>query len=206
MGYVRLKPRRWPAERDNEEDLEKQRNNFKKDIVILKKDNNVDIWFCDESGFEGDPRPRRVIARKGEKPLHKYVGGHIRASVVGAVRPKDGKFVSLIFPYVDGKIFQIFISELNRHIDKTHHNILVMDNASWHKNMDWGVLEPKNMPTYSPFLNPIEELWLSMKNEFFTWFWTKSCDELDDQVEMALKHFMERKERVRSICSMRTFD
>jgi len=205
MGYVRLKPRRWPAERDNEEELENQRNNFKKDIVILKKDDKVDIWFCDESGFEGDPRPRRVIARKGEKPLHQYTGSHIRASVTGAVRAKDGKFVSLIFPYVDGKLFQLFISELNRHIDKTHRNILVLDNASWHKNMDWGVLEPKNMPSYSPFLNPIEELWLSIKNEFFSWFWAKDYDELDNQVEMAVKHFMGRKEVVRSICSMRTF-
>lgn len=203
MGYVRLRPRSWPAKQDNE-----KRDKFKKEIQIIRVKANVDLWFCDETGFESDPTPKKIICHKGECLKINYFGTHIRSSVVGAVRVRDGKFTSLIMPFMDSDLFQCFLYELQREVDKGRHNIIVVDNASWHKTkrLDWGVLEPMYLPAYSPDLNPIEELWLATKREFFSWFWTNSHDKLDDRLEIALKYYIARPYLVQSICSMRTFD
>jgi len=47
-------PRPWP-ERQNEE----QRKKFQDELKILAADPRVELWFGDESGVEGDLRPRR---------------------------------------------------------------------------------------------------------------------------------------------------
>lgn len=171
-------------------------------MELIIKEPEIDYWYSDEAGFEGDPIPRRMLCLKGARPIIPYTGNHIRSNVIGGVRPRDGKFVSLIMPYVDTEIFQIFINELHRYIDKNKRNIIILDNASWHitKRLDWGRLEAKYLPAYSPDLNPIEEMWLVIKNNFFTWFSAKSHGELDDHLELSLKFYIERPELVKSIC------
>ena len=52
-------PRRWP-ERQNEED----RGRFLEELKVLVGEPKNSIWFGDEAGFEGDPRPRRVWVTK----------------------------------------------------------------------------------------------------------------------------------------------
>jgi hypothetical protein len=179
-----------------------QRETFQKEIIILKTQVETDYWYCDESGFEGDPKPRRILCLRGSRPVINYTSGHIRSNVLGAVRPRDGKFVSLIMPFVNTEIFQIFINEMQLYLDQSKRNIIILDNAKWHitQKLDWGRLEAKYLPAYSPDLNPIEGLWLVIKNNFFTWFQTDSHDALDDHLEMALKFYIENPFSVKSIC------
>lgn len=203
MGYVRVKPRKWAARQD-----EVKRNNFKKEVQVIRKKPAIDLWFCDETGFEGDPQPRRIICRRGEKPKFIYFGNHLMTSVLGAVRPCDGKFTSLMMPYVNTNVFQYFIDHLNKEVKKDERNIVIIDQAKWHlaNRLDWGILEPWYLPAYSPDLNPIEELWLAIKREFFSWYWTDNHDELDDHLEKALKHYINSPDLVKSICRMTTFN
>lgn len=202
MGYVRIKPRKW-AEGQNEQ----ARQDFKEHIRMLERKNNVDLWFSDESGFTGDPMPRYLMAKKGTRIHLPYFGAHIRSNAIGAVKINDGKFFSLIMPYVNTEIFQIFINELNKHIDHNKRNILVLDNASWHKakQLDWMDIKPLFLPPYSPDLNPIELLWLAIKKQDFTWFWTKDHAQLDDHLQNSLKYFIDNPTLVQSICSMSNF-
>lgn len=177
MGYVRLRPRKMPAQRN-----EASRAEFVKQIQILKVRPKIDLWFCDETGFTGDPVPRQIMCLKGDRPTIPYYGSHIRTSAVGVVRPKDGKFVSLVMPFMDMGVFQDFIIELESEVNRRRRNLIILDNASWHKTkkLHWGILEPIYLPVYSPDLNPIEELWLALKREFFSWFWTNQEDKLDE--------------------------
>lgn len=202
MGYVRLRPRPFPKGQDKQ-----ARQEFKEQIQILYPSKDIDIWFCDESGFHGDPKPKSMWALKGSKPILPYYGSHIKNNVIGAVRARDGKFVSLMMPTVNTDTFQIFIDDLNHRVYKRRRNIVILDNATWHKvkRLNWRCLEPMFLPTYSPDLNPIEQLWLVIKNEYFCFFATKDQNELDDYLESALRLFSFNKKRVHSICSMRNF-
>lgn len=123
-------PRRWPERQDEE-----QREAFLKELDALAADEKNSLWFSDEAGFEGDPRPRRVWVKKGSKPKVPYLGDHIRYNVVGAVNPQSGDFFSLVVPHSDREVFQAFLDEFARHTAKTEPKkniIMVLDNASWH--------------------------------------------------------------------------
>ena len=54
LGYNLRVPRPWP-ERQNEE----ERNAFLDQLRLWQADAAVELWFADECGVEGDPRPRR---------------------------------------------------------------------------------------------------------------------------------------------------
>lgn len=196
MGYVRLRPRPWPHSQDEE-----KRDRFREELSELECREDVEIWFGDECGVQGDPKPRRVLAKKGSHPTISFTGTHIKENVVGAVRPSDGKFVSLIMPLMDTMIFQIFLDEMQRWVgDKRV--IMIVDNATWHKakSLNWGKIEPMYLPPYSPDLNPIERIWLSLKSNFFTNFVAKEWEELESHLSKALRFYHLNQDICVSIC------
>ncbi len=83
-------------------------------------DRNVDLWFSGESGFEGDPRPRRTWTKIGKVRHSPYLGKHIRANVFGAARPKDGRLVALLFNLCGSVTFQVFLDTLAEEDRRPH--------------------------------------------------------------------------------------
>jgi len=83
--------------------------------------------------------------------------------------------------------------------------IIVMDNASWHKakRLNWHHFEPVYLPPYSPDFNPIERLWLRVKADWFYDYIAHSRDELADRVEQAMRSFIDDKNKTASICTFR---
>ncbi len=76
----RLKvPRLQPVKRDEE-----ARKARVEGVCAFLSDPAVELWYLDESGIEGEPRPRRSWATKGSKEKVPYEGRHIRANVCGA--------------------------------------------------------------------------------------------------------------------------
>ena len=58
-----------------------------------QEDPSVELWFADECGVEGDPRPRRRWSVRGGRPKVPYLGDHIRANVLGAVCPANRRML-----------------------------------------------------------------------------------------------------------------
>lgn len=183
-------PRRWPERQD-----EDKRRAFIKKLRALAKERHNCIWFCDEAGFEGDPRPHRTWVKKGSKPKVPYFGDHIRHNVVGAVNPKSGEFFSLVVPHSDKEVFQAFLDEFAKHTVKnkpSKRTILVLDNASWHRHseLNWHHLTPCYLPAYSPDFNPIEQIWRVLKERFFTNWIAKSVEQLIDRICQAIESLL----------------
>jgi len=200
MGFKRLRPRPWPYKQDEE-----VRKKYKENLKLLLNNPEIEIWYQDECGVQGDTKPRLMWAKKGSRLKHSYMGAHIKENVIGAVRPSDGKFISLIMPEVNTDTFQIFLDHINEEIgDKKI--IMIMDNATWHKavKLNWGSIEPLYLPAYSPDFNPIERIWLNLKNKFFTSFVAKSYDELREQLVEGLRYFYFNPEVCRSICTVKS--
>jgi transposase len=191
-------PRRWPERQDKG-----KRKKFLNKLRGLEANRKSSIWFCDEAGFEGDPRPRRVWVRKGSKPKVPYLGDHIRYNVAGAVCPKQGRFFSLVVPHSDKDVFQVFLNELAKHTATRGKNIiLVLDNASWHRHseLNWHHITPCYLPPYSPDLNPIEEIWKFLKDQFFTNWIAKSPEQLIERLCLAIRSLI--RDDIASIASM----
>ena len=81
--------------------------------------------------------------------------------------------------------------------------LLIMDNSSWHKNIDWGKFEPLYLPPYSPDLNPIERLWLLVKAQWFTDFIAKTRAELMQRLDKALVWLTNRTQDNQITCKIK---
>ena len=138
---------------------EELREQFRQELADLLDKKEHEVWFSDETGILGDPRPRWM--KIGEKEKVPYFGMHLRTNVVGAVNPKTGELFSLIVSYMNNDFFQVFLNKLAEET-KGRKIVMVSDNATWHKvkKLKWRYIEPKYLPPYSPDLNPIERLWL----------------------------------------------
>lgn len=195
-------PRPWP-ERQNEQ----ERQGFLQQLRTLAADPQVELWFGDECGVEGDPRPRRRWVQPGQVRTVPYLGDHIRQNVVGVVCPQSGELFSLIVDGVDTDVFQFFLDELAKAVPKpeTKRQILIMDNASWHRaaRLHWHHFEPMFLPAYSPDFNPIERLWLRLKADWFWDFIARTDDDLTNRLCEALNSFIADPTKTASVCSFR---
>lgn len=195
-------PRPWP-ERQNEQ----ERREFLEQLQVLVNDPAVELWFGDECGVEGDPRPRRRWVQPGRPRIVPYLGDHLRQNVIGVVAPQSGGFFSLIVDGVDTDVFQFFLDEMAKAVPKKEgvRQLLILDNASWHKaaRLNWHHFEPKFLPGYSPDFNPIERLWLRLKADWFWDFIARTPEELTERLCTALKSFIDSPAKTASICSIR---
>lgn len=200
MGFTRLRPRPWPNKQDEE-----ARSAFQEKLFFLQR-REVEIWYQDECGVLGDSRPRLIWAKKGSRPLLPFTGAHFKDNVIGAVRPRDGKFFSLIMPKSNTQTFQIFLDRIQKHVI-SRRAIMILDNATWHKpkKLNWGKIEPLFLPPYSPDFNPIERLWLNMKQTFFNMFTAITHDDLTNRLIDALCFYIDRPSLCKSICRMGNF-
>ena len=196
MAYSRIRPRTFPANRD-EEAIEEFKIDYWSDYSWCE------VWFFDETGIENDARPRHVWAKKGSKPTWFYRGNHIRENIVGAVNPKTGDLETLIMPRNDSEIFQLFLDYFKERT-QNRRIVLILDNASWHKvkKLRWGNIVPVFLPPYSPELNPIEELWNVIKGKLCNPMPAKSHDELQERILIVLRELFEDKKQVRSVCKI----
>ncbi len=109
----------------------------------------------------------RKWAKKGVPCTVKVKQGYENLYVFTSVNPKTGEQFSLLLPYVNTDMMQIYLDELSAtNADKRL--ILIMDQAGWHKSKK--LVIPENieiwfLPPYSPELNPVERLWKAMKQE-----------------------------------------
>jgi len=202
---VRRIPRPMPEPRDEEKWIE-EREYFCSSLLDWMEDANVELFFGDEAGFEGDPRPRQKWVKRGSHPTQPYYGGHIRQNVVGAVSPSTGQLVSLIVPHNDTEVFQAFLDTMAAEVPEREGKqvYLILDNASWHKStsLNWRHIVPKFLPAYSPDFNPIERLWQHLKSHYLAGYITKDRNELCDKLYESLANLIKSPETLKSVCNL----
>jgi len=184
QGFSLQVPRPWPDRQD-----EQLRKDFINRLQQLHADESIDLWYGDETGVDGDPKPKRRWAPKGSKPTAVHNGDHIRMSIIGIVCPRTGEFFGIEAPHSDTEVFQIFLDEAAKCVKpKRSKNILIVDNATWHKrnSLNWHIFEPMYLPPYSPDYNPIERIWLVMKANWFNNIHFKTVEELMDRMDDAI--------------------
>jgi len=87
------------------------------------------------------------------------------------VEPGTDNAFALVMPYADTAAMQIFLDGFAETIAEDEHAVMVLDQAGWHGSNDLAV--PANvtlvpLPAYSPELNPVERVWLYLKERFLS--------------------------------------
>ncbi len=76
-----------------------------------------------------------------------------------------------MLPYADTAAMQAFPGRFSETIAEDEHAVMVLDQAGWHGSNSLAV--PANvtlvpLPSYSPELNPVERVWLYLKERFLS--------------------------------------
>jgi transposase len=119
----------------------------------------------------------------------------------GAVSIADGQWDSLILPKADTVCMQIFLDEIALRYPEDR-IVMVLDGAGWHRAGD--LIVPENirllyLPSYSPELNPVENIWEELREKGFDNKVFASLDALEEQLLHSLKHLEDHPEISKSI-------
>jgi transposase len=95
----------------------------------------------------------------------------VSAYIYAAVEPGTDNAFALILPDANGAGMQAFLDAFAATIPDNEHVALVLDGAGWHGSKRLRVpasitLVP--LPPYSPELNPVERVWLYLKQRFLS--------------------------------------
>ena len=95
----------------------------------------------------------------------------------------------------------VFLEEMSKEIGDSE-AVVVMDGAGWHKSKD--LIVPKNiiiklLPPYCPELNPVERLWLYIKQNTIRNKIYESITSLEDVICDFIKNL--KTEEIKRICN-----
>ncbi len=129
------------------------------------------LYFQDESSVSLVPVLGTTWAKKGETPKVKVTGNRGSIAVSSAISPAGRMVFRIEKGRVNSKTFIDFIRQIMRN-HKWRKIIVIVDNSPTHtaKAVKDFIEENKNkiavyyLPTYSPDLNPDEEVWKYLKN------------------------------------------
>ncbi len=108
---------------------------------------------------------------RGVRPRGLRRQGYEWAHLFGAVRPATGEGFALVLPEVSTAAMQLFLDHLSAAIAPDAHVALVLDGAGWHVARDLAVpanITPVPLPAYAPELNPVERVWLYLRERFLS--------------------------------------
>ena len=93
------------------------------------------------------------------------------AYVFAAVEPATGADFCLVLPEVSTTAMQVFLDGFAAQLAPDVHAALVLDGAGWHASK--ALCVPDNvslipLPPYAPELNPVERVWLYLRERFLS--------------------------------------
>ena len=127
------------------------------------------------------------------------------ADLFGAVCPERGIGAGLVLPNADTYAMNLHLREISAHVAPGAHAILVLDGAGWHRS-GGKLVVPDNisllhLPPYSPELNPVENIWQFLRQNFLSNRVFDSYDAIVDACCDAWNALIAMPERIRSIAS-----
>jgi transposase len=164
LGFSCQKPL-YRAYQRNAELVEKWKKEEFPKIQKRAKKEGATIYFQDESGIRSDFHAGTTWALKGKTPVIEATGARFGLNMVGAITPRG----QMHFMIVEGSVNSPKIIEFLKRLMHGHDNkvFLIWDGHPTHKSKVVkdcvatfnGRLEIFLLPSYSPDLNPIEQLW-----------------------------------------------
>ena len=136
----------------------------------------VELWFEDAwtrrvQGVGQKGRTTHVWYQRGRRPRGLREQRFASVQLFGAVCPERGAGVALALPEVSTGAMTLFLAELARVVPAGTHAVLVLDRAGWHVSGDLVVpanLTLVHLPPYSPELNPVERVWLYLRERWLS--------------------------------------
>jgi hypothetical protein len=131
----------------------------------------IEIWFQDEARIGQKNKITRRWAKRGTRPVAPQDQRTASTYIFGAICPQEGKGAALVLPRCDIAAMNLHLAETAAMVAPGAHAVLLCDQAGWH--MSDRVVVPANitllpLPPKCPELNPVENLWQFMRDNWLS--------------------------------------
>ena len=132
---------------------------------------DIEVWFGDQPRIGQKNKITRRWARRGTRPAARRDQRTASTYIFGAICPKDGKGAALLLPRCNTAAMSLHLAEIATAIPPGMHAVLLVDQAGWHLSRE--LVVPPNitlvpLPPKCPELNPIENIWQFMRDNWLS--------------------------------------
>lgn len=174
----------------------------KKNLAKKIQEKPKRVFFMDEARFGTHSKISHGWFKKGSRSRVKFKLGFKYFYVYSAVEPQTGEVFTLFLPRVNAENMSLFLEKLTQAYPDENIT-LVMDGAGWHRAKKLEIprqIRPVYLPPYSPELNPVERLWLSLKRDTIRNKVYDSLDTLQHAVTLAVQSIT--RDKILSLCKV----
>ena len=162
----------------------------------------IEIWFQDEARVGQKNKITRRWAKRGSRPCAPKDQRTSSTYIFGAICPKQGKGAGLVLPVCDTFAMNLHLAEIAKNVAPGAHALLLVDQAGWHMTDKLAV--PVNitimpLPPKCPELNPTENVWQFIRDNWLSNRVFKSYDDIVDHCCEAWNKLVEQPWRIMSL-------
>jgi hypothetical protein len=160
------------------------------------------VWFQDEMRVGQKNKLTYRWARKGSRPRAVHDQRTQSTYLFGAVCPERGTGAGLVLPACNREAMQLHLDAIAPVVGAGAHAILLCDRAGWHTTKVLNV--PRNislmpLPARAPELNPQENIWQFMRQNWLSNRTFKSYDNIVDHCCIAWNTLTDQPWKIMSI-------
>ena len=131
----------------------------------------VQLWCEDEARVGQKGRTCHRWYERGVRPPGLADKRFASLFLFAACRPGTDEAFALALPEATAASMAVFLERFARTLEPGAHAALILDRAGWH--VARGLAVPANvtlvpLPPYSPELNPVERVWLYLRERFLS--------------------------------------
>ena len=128
-------------------------------------------WFADEARVGEKSKIIRRWARRGTRPAAPRDQRTASTYIFGAICPRLGKAAGLVLPCCTVATMTLHLAEMATAVAPGAHAVLLVDQAGWHLSDRLAV--PPNvtlmqLPAKCPELNPVENVWQFIRDNWLS--------------------------------------
>src|ERR1700726_945181 len=162
----------------------------------------IEIWFQDEARIGQKNKITRRWARRGTRPSAPHDQRTRSAYIFGAICPAQGSAAGLILPRCNTAAMALHLAEISRTVTPGAHAVLLLDQAGWHLSDKLDI--PNNitlmpLPPKSPELNPVENIWQFIRDNWLSNRVFRSYDDIIDHCCFAWNRLVDQPWTIMSI-------
>jgi transposase len=170
--------------------------------ATLPRGTPIEIWWQDEARVGQKNGITRRWARRGTRPSAPKDQRTKSAYIYGAICPAEGKAAGLVLPRCNTEGMTLHLAEIAATVAPGAHAVLLLDQAGWHGS-DALVVPPNitlmPLPSKCPELNPVENIWQFMRDNWLSNRIFRSYDDILDHCCFAWNRLVDQPWRIMSI-------
>jgi hypothetical protein len=158
----------------------------------------IEIWFQDEARVGQKNKITRRWAKRGTRPSAPRDQRTASAYIFGAICPAEGKGAGLVLPSCNSEAMALHLAEISLAVAPGAQALVLLDQAGWQLTVP-GNLTLVPLPPKSPELNPVENIWQFIRDNWLSNRIFKSYRDILDHCCFAWKKLIDMPWKIMSI-------